>query len=147
MTVLAVLTVLAALESTLPSFCLSYEIQHNEATAAVLAVLVVVTVAVVTATPPLNSTPLLRHPDSGFWKTMPSVPVSGSGSVPGPSCFLDLSPAMFEDFSEFLGMFSTSPFCPFPPSLHGLKELQGTPNSPERVQKIAELVQNSFWSG
>ena len=30
MTVSAVLTVLAVLESTLPSFCLSYKIQHNE---------------------------------------------------------------------------------------------------------------------
>ena len=35
-TVWAVLTVLAVLESTLPSFCLSYKIQHNEATVAVL---------------------------------------------------------------------------------------------------------------
>ena len=38
MTVLAVLTVLVVLESTLPSFCLSYKIQHNEATVAVLTV-------------------------------------------------------------------------------------------------------------
>ena len=35
MTVLAVLTVVAVLESTLPSFCFSFEIQHNEATVAV----------------------------------------------------------------------------------------------------------------
>ena len=51
MTVLAVLTVL---ESTLPSICLSYEIQHNEATMAVLTVLAVsavVAVSVMTATP------------------------------------------------------------------------------------------------
>ena len=34
MTASAVLTVLAVLESTLPSFCLSYKIQHNEATLA-----------------------------------------------------------------------------------------------------------------
>ena len=38
MTALAVLTVLAVLESTLPSFCLSYKIQHNEATVAVLTI-------------------------------------------------------------------------------------------------------------
>ena len=36
MTVLAVLTVLAVPESTQPPFCLSYKIQHNEATVAVL---------------------------------------------------------------------------------------------------------------
>ena len=51
---LAVLTVLAVLESTLPSICLSYEIQHNEATTAVLTVLAVsavVAVSVMTATP------------------------------------------------------------------------------------------------
>ena len=36
MTVLAVLTVFAFLESTLPSFCLSYQMQHNEATVAAL---------------------------------------------------------------------------------------------------------------
>ena len=39
MTVLAVLMVLAVLESTLPSVCLSYRSQHNEATVAVLTVL------------------------------------------------------------------------------------------------------------
>ena len=39
MTVLAVLTVLAALESTSPCFCLSYKMQHKEATVAVLTVL------------------------------------------------------------------------------------------------------------
>ena len=31
----AFMTVLAVLENTLPSFCLSYKIQHNEATVAV----------------------------------------------------------------------------------------------------------------
>ena len=54
MTVLAVLTVLVVLESTLPSFCLSYKIQHSEATVAVLtawAVSAVVADSVVTATP------------------------------------------------------------------------------------------------
>ena len=54
MTVLSVLTVLAVLESTLPSFCLFYKIQHNEATVAVLTVLavsVVMAVSVMTATP------------------------------------------------------------------------------------------------
>ena len=53
LTVLAVLesTVLAVLESTLPSFCLSYKIQHNEAPVAVLTVLAVAAVSVVTATP------------------------------------------------------------------------------------------------
>ena len=48
MPVLAVLTVL---ESTLPSFCLSYKIQYQETTVTVLAVLVVVAASVVTATP------------------------------------------------------------------------------------------------
>ena len=48
MTVLAVLTVLAALDSALPSFCLSLKIQYNEA---VLTVLAVMAVSVMTATP------------------------------------------------------------------------------------------------
>ena len=51
MTVLAVLTVLA---STLPSVCLSYKIQHNWVTVAVLTVLAVsavLAVSVMTATP------------------------------------------------------------------------------------------------
>ena len=48
---MTVLTVLAVLESTLPSCCLSYKIQHDEATVAVLAVSAVVAVSVVTATP------------------------------------------------------------------------------------------------
>ena len=51
MTVLAVLMVLAVLQSTLPSFCLSYKIQCQETTVTVLAVLAAVTVPVVTATP------------------------------------------------------------------------------------------------
>ena len=41
----AFMTVLAVLESTLPSCCLSYKIQHNEATVAVLTVSVVVAVS------------------------------------------------------------------------------------------------------
>ena len=55
MTVLAVLMVLAVLENTLPSFCLFYKIQYQEATVTgltVLAVSAVVAVSVVTATPP-----------------------------------------------------------------------------------------------
>ena len=68
MTVLAVLTVVAVLESTLPSLCLSYKIQCQETTVTVLTVLAVsavVAVSVVTATPlpPLNLTPLLHHPE------------------------------------------------------------------------------------
>ena len=54
MTVSAVLTVLAVLESTLPSFCFSYKIQYEEAAVTVLTVLAVsavVAVSVVTATP------------------------------------------------------------------------------------------------
>ena len=59
--VLAVLTVLAVLERSLPCFCLSYKIQCQETTVTVLAVSAV---SVVTAyPPPLNSTPLFRHPD------------------------------------------------------------------------------------
>ena len=48
MTVLALLTVLAVLDGTLPSFCFSYKIQCQET---VLTVLAVVAVPVVTATP------------------------------------------------------------------------------------------------
>ena len=54
MIVSAVLTVLAVLESTIHSFCLSYEIACNEATVAVLTVLAVsavMAVLVMTATP------------------------------------------------------------------------------------------------
>ena len=54
MTVLAVLTVSAVLESPLPSFCSSYKIQCQETTVTVLTVLAVSAVAavsVVTATP------------------------------------------------------------------------------------------------
>ena len=53
MTVLAALTVLAVLESTLPSFCLSYKIQHKEATVAVLAVMAVSVIRL----PPLKLNP------------------------------------------------------------------------------------------
>ena len=62
MTVLAVLTVLVVLKSTLPSFCLTYKIQCQETTVTVLAVLAVVAVPVVTATP-LKLNLLLRDPD------------------------------------------------------------------------------------
>ena len=51
---MTVLAVLAVLESTLPSFCLSYKIQRNEAAVAVLTVLAVsavISVSVMTATP------------------------------------------------------------------------------------------------
>ena len=63
MTVLAVLTVLTVLESTLPSFSWSYKIQDKEATVTVLtvlAVMAVMAVSVVTATPlkPLGWPPL-----------------------------------------------------------------------------------------
>ena len=55
MTVLAVLTVSALLQSTLPCFRLSYKIQDKEATVKVLTVLAVsavVAVSVVTVAPP-----------------------------------------------------------------------------------------------
>ena len=45
----------------LTSFCLSYEIQHNEATVAVLTVSAVMAVSVMTATP-LKLNPLFRDP-------------------------------------------------------------------------------------
>ena len=45
---LAVFMVLAILESTLPSFCLSHTIQDQEATVMVLVVLVFMTVSVMT---------------------------------------------------------------------------------------------------
>ena len=51
MAVLAVWTVLEVLESTLPSFCLSYKMQHHEASVAVLAVSAVMMVSIMTATP------------------------------------------------------------------------------------------------
>ena len=54
------MTVLAVLESTLPSVCLSYKIQHNEATMAVLTVLAV---SVMTATPLKTQPPFFRDPD------------------------------------------------------------------------------------
>ena len=57
MTVLVVLTVL---ESTLPPVCLSYEMQHNEATVAILTVLAisaVMAVSVMTATPQKKTQP------------------------------------------------------------------------------------------
>ena len=61
MMVLAVLTVLAVLERTLPSFCLSCKIQCQEMTVTVLTVLAVstvVAVSVVTATPLKLNPPL-----------------------------------------------------------------------------------------
>ena len=51
MTVLAVLTALAVLESTLPSFCLSCKIQCQETPVTVLTLSAVSAVSVVTATP------------------------------------------------------------------------------------------------
>ena len=62
MTVLAVLTVSTVLESILPSFRLSYKIQHNDATVTVLTVLAVsavVAVSVMTATPLKLNPPFL----------------------------------------------------------------------------------------
>ena len=79
MTVLAGLAVLAVLESTLPSVCLSYKIQHNEASVAVLTVLAVTAASVMTATP-LNPTPVFRvilmrleSFDSGILACSPAV--------------------------------------------------------------------------
>ena len=60
MTVLAVLKVLAVLQSTLSSFRLSYKRQDQDATVTVLVVSAVVVVSVMTAAgpTPLNSAPL-----------------------------------------------------------------------------------------
>ena len=59
----AFMTVLAVLESTSPSFCLSYKKkQCQETTVTVLAVSAVVTVSVVTAIP-LKLNPPFRHPE------------------------------------------------------------------------------------
>ena len=63
MTGLAVLTVLAVLESTLPSLGLSYKIQHNEATVAVLTVLAVSAVMAVSV---MTATPLRLKPNPPF---------------------------------------------------------------------------------
>ena len=65
MTVLAVLTGLAVLESTLRSFCLSCKIQDEEATVTVLMVLAVMAVSVMAATllklnPPFSVIPDFR---------------------------------------------------------------------------------------
>ena len=59
MTVSTVLMVLAVLENTLPSFCLSYKIQYQDAAVTVLTVLAVVAVSVMTATPLKLHPPLL----------------------------------------------------------------------------------------
>ena len=58
MTVLAVLTLLVVLVNPLPSFCLSYKIQYQEATVAVLTVLAV---SAVMAVPVMTATPLKRR--------------------------------------------------------------------------------------
>ena len=57
----AFMTVLTVLESTLPSFCISYKIKDREGTMTVLTVLAVpavVAVSVVTATPLKRNTPV-----------------------------------------------------------------------------------------
>ena len=59
---MTVLTVLAVLESTLPSFFVSYKIQHNEATMAVWTVLAV---SVMTAAP-VKLNPPCRDPSMIF---------------------------------------------------------------------------------
>ena len=61
MTILAVLTVLAVLESTLPPSCLSYRIQCQGTTVTVLPVLAV---SVVVAVPVVTATPLKLNPPS-----------------------------------------------------------------------------------
>ena len=69
------MTVLAVLESALPSSCLSYKIQFQETTMTVLtvsAVSAVVAVSVVTATP-LKLNPPFRHPEEGGHKLHGSV--------------------------------------------------------------------------
>ena len=57
MTVSVVLMVLAVLESTLPSFCLSYQIQCQETTVTVLtdSAVVAVSVVAVKLNPPFSS--------------------------------------------------------------------------------------------
>ena len=75
MTVLAVLTVL---ESTLPSLCLSYKIQHNEATVAVLTVSAVSAVSVMTVTPLKLNPPF---PWAWILRALQRFP---SPEVPGP---------------------------------------------------------------
>ena len=85
MTVLAVLTVLAALESTLPSFCFSYKIQCQEAAVTVLAVSAVSAVSavpVVTATP-VKLDPPFRHPE--IWVTI--HPPNSRGESSKITCF------------------------------------------------------------
>ena len=101
MTALAVLTVLAVLESTSPSFCLSYKIQHNEATVAVLTVLAVSAVMAVSRNgldvcyclPGVPSgartaTELPPMSYAGLYSTQ--VPHSQDGSRPSPACGVTL---------------------------------------------------------
>ena len=67
--------VLAVLESTLPSICLSHEIEHNEATVAVSAVMAVSGMTVT----PLKLNPLLLDPD--FSQLLSNGPSSFCGKV------------------------------------------------------------------
>ena len=62
MTVFSVLTVLAVLESTLPSFCFSYKMQYQEAAVTLLTVLTGLAVSAVTAVSVVTATPLKLNP-------------------------------------------------------------------------------------
>ena len=90
------MTVVAVLESTLPPFCLSYKIQHNEATMAVffffltvLAVPAVMAVSVMMATP-LNSTPFFRNPDKQHFTRNPPLPEPPPNKEPLTPQILDV---------------------------------------------------------
>ena len=82
MMVLAVLTVLAVLESTLRSFCLSFKITYQGAAVAVLAVSAVVAVSVVTATPLKLSPPLLSSWLILSFFSLPRGPCDRKNSIP-----------------------------------------------------------------
>ena len=108
----AFMTVLAVLDSTLPSFCLSYKIQHNEATVAVLTVLAVsavVAVSVVAATP-LKPNP----PFSSSWNREKRVSGSKNSHFPVPQKWVlwaKKSPFSFWSHVEKWGFFgSKRPF-------------------------------------
>ena len=75
MTVFAVLTVLAVLESTLPSFSLSYKIQCQETTVKVLTVLAVLAVVAVSV---VRATPLKLNPPFSFGEGLRGNTIRGN---------------------------------------------------------------------
>ena len=106
------MTVLAFLESALPSFCLSYKIQCQEATVTVLAVSAVVAVSVVTATYRARKKPININSLGGT--------VSGTNGTPslgqtGPRPWDKLGPSLGQTGRFLFTSTVKSPFCPVCP--------------------------------